>query len=179
LDKIRVTEWTPPEQPLSATQLLASQTVQNAPILPSWVSYLEEPPDIQHFRRIQITGSTFVFGPMLKIFEQQQQLRPYYRFTSVDGVRYAVDGQKRMYASAVRELPSLAFLGPKEWLRYWGSAALMYTHGMGLVMSPVNAINDVGNPFYAAKDIPPKAVSPALEHEPRIYFGEGPGTTTS
>ncbi|MBI3694751.1 MAG: UPF0182 family protein [Acidobacteria bacterium] len=173
LDKIQVQEWTPPEQPLPAGRLLASRTVQNAPILPSWVTYLEEPPDIQHYRRIQITGSTYVFGPMLKIFQQQQQLRPYYRFTSVDGVRYEVDGQKRMYVSAVRELPSLAFLGAKEWLRYWGSAALMYTHGMGLVMSPVNEINEVGNPLYAVYDIPPKATSPALEHEPRIYFGEG------
>lgn len=173
LDKVQVREWTPPEKPLETAQLLASRTLQNAPILPSWVSYLEEPPDIQHLRRIQLSGTTFVFGPMLDVFRQQQQLRPYYRFTSVDGVRYQVDGQKRMYASAVRELPSLAFLGPKEWLRYWGSAALMYTHGMGLVMSPVNEINEVGNPHFAVSDIPPKTANAELEHEPRIYFGEG------
>jgi uncharacterized protein len=173
LDKVQVQEWDPPAEPLPVSRLLASRTLQNAPILPSWVSYLEEPPDIQHYRRLQVSGTTFVFGPMLTIFQQQQQLRPYYRFTSVDGVRYEVDGQKRMYVSAVRELPSLAFQGPKEWLRYWGSAALMYTHGMGLVMSPVNEISEVGNPVYAVRDIPPQAISPALNHEPRIYFGEG------
>jgi uncharacterized membrane protein (UPF0182 family) len=173
LDNVQVQEWNPPERALPAGRLLASPTVQNAPILPGWVSYVEEPPDIQHFRRIEITGSTYVFGPMLKIFQQQQQLRPYYRFTSVDGVRYEVDGRKQMFVSAVRELPSLAFLGPKEWLRYWGSAALMYTHGMGLVMSPANQINEMGNPLYAVSDVPPRTVHPAFEHEPRIYFGEG------
>ncbi|HUQ94048.1 MAG TPA: UPF0182 family protein [Bryobacteraceae bacterium] len=173
LDKVQFQEWIPPDKPLTPSQLLASRTVQNAPILPGWVSYLEAPPDIQHYRRLKISGSTFVFGPMLKIFEQQQQLRPYYKFTSVDGVRYQVDGEKRLYVSAVRELPSLAFAGPKEWLRNWGSAALMYTHGMGLVMSPVNQINEVGNPLYAVRDIPPRTTHSELEHEPRIYFSEG------
>jgi uncharacterized membrane protein (UPF0182 family) len=91
----------------------------------------------------------------------------------VDGVRYTVNGQKKMFVSAVRELPSLAFLGPKEWLRYWGSAALMFTHGYGLVMSPVNQVDELGNPLYVSSEIPPKVTDPAFEYEPRIYFGEG------
>ncbi|MCZ6879027.1 MAG: UPF0182 family protein [Acidobacteria bacterium] len=173
LENMRTVDWRPPEKPLSAAELMASKTVRNAPILPTWVSYLEEPPDIQHYERVQAGDTTLVYGPILQIYEQEQQLRPYYKFLSVDGVRYNVNGQKRMYVSAVRELPSLAFVGPQEWLRYWGSAALMFTHGFGLVMSPVNEITEAGSPVYAIKDIPPTTSDPSFEVEPRIYIGEG------
>ncbi len=125
LNAVEVHEWIPPEQPLSTAALLSSQTIQNAPLVAPWVSYLEEPPDIQHLERMAVSKSTMVFGPLLQTYQQQQQLRPYYKFLSVDGVRYAIDGQKRMFASAVRELPSLALVGQQEWLKYWGSAALL------------------------------------------------------
>ena len=173
LNAVEVHEWIPPEQPLSTAALLSSQTIQNAPLVAPWVSYLEEPPDIQHLERIAVSKSTMVFGPLLQTYQQQQQLRPYYKFLSVDGVRYAIDGQKRMFGSAVRELPSLALVGQQEWLKYWGSAALLFTHGMGLVMSPVNEVDEVGSPTYAVKEVPPRVTHEELEHEPRIYFGEG------
>ena len=173
LDKIEVHEWKIPDVPRKPEALLASKTLQNAPYIPSWVSYLEEPPDLHHFERMKISKSKMVYGPMLQIYQQQQQLRPYYDFLSVDGVRYTVDGSKRMYVSSVRELPSLAFVGRQEWLKYWGSAALLFTHGMGLVMSPVNSIDEMGSPEYVVKDIPPQTIHPEFEHEPRIYFGEG------
>ena len=173
LGSVEVHEWIPPDRPLSPDALLASQTVQNAPFLPTWATSLEEPPDAHHYERFQASESTLVFGPMLQIYDQQQQLRPYYDFLSVDGVRYTVDGQKQMFASAVRELPSLALVGEKEWLKTWGSAALLYTHGMGLVMSPANRIDEVGSPHYVAQDVPPRVTHPVFEHEPRIYFGEG------
>jgi len=159
--------------PLHPERLLASRTVRNAPLLPGWVSSLEEPPDVQHFERVRASESTMVYGPVLQVFEQEQQLRPYYHFISVDNVRYRVDGEKRMFVSAVRELPTIGFAGPREWLRHWGSAALMLTHGLGLVMSPVNELKPEGGPEYAVSDIPPKASHPELEAEPRIYFGEG------
>ena len=173
LEGVRTIPWILPEEPLTAEELLASRTVQNAPVLPGWVSHLEEPPDVQHFERIQATESTLVYGPMLQIYEQEQQLRPYYEFISVDAVRYTVGGERRMYVSAVRELPSVAFSGAQEWLRYWGSAALMYTHGMGLVMSPVNELDPEGSPVYSVRDVPPTASDPMFDVEPRVYFGEG------
>jgi uncharacterized membrane protein (UPF0182 family) len=173
LDEIKTVDWRPPEEPVSVEQILESKTIQNAPILPTWVSRLEEPPDLQHFERVQAAGDTLVYGPVLQLYEQEQQLRPYYQFISVDGVRYTIDGEKRMYASAVRELPSLGMRGPKAWLRHWGSAALMYTHGLGLVMSPANQINDEGSPKYVLHSVPPVAERPEFEAEPRIYFGEG------
>jgi uncharacterized membrane protein (UPF0182 family) len=173
LDRVEVHEWNPPAEPVSVEGLLSSRTVQRAPVLPSWVSWLEEPPDRHHFERIKTTGSTLVFGPLLQTYQQSQQLRPYYDFLSVDGVRYTIDGEKRMFASAVRELPSLALVGPKEWLKYWGSAALLFTHGMGLVMSPVDEVDPTGAPTYAVDNVPPRVSHRALAHEPRIYFGEG------
>ena len=172
LADIRTIPWSPPATGHTAQTILSSVTVQNAPILPGWVSHLENPPDIQHFERVEAAASTMVYGPMLQVFEQEQQLRSYYKFLSVDAVRYRVDGQKRMYVSAVRELPSRAFVGPQEWLRYWGSAALMYTHGLGLVMSPANQIDAEGSPLYAVRDIPPRTETPQFAVEPRIYFGE-------
>jgi hypothetical protein len=173
LDAVKPVPWHLPNQPMPTRDLLASKTLQHAPVLPSWVSTLESPPDVQHLERLSLSDSLIVYGPMLQVFNQQQSLRPYYQFTGVDAVRYTVDGEKQMFVSAVRELPSLAFLGPKEWLRYWGSAALMYTHGYGLVMSPVNRVDEVGNPTYVSHSVPPTVAHPAFEHEPRIYFGEG------
>jgi uncharacterized membrane protein (UPF0182 family) len=174
LDKVTTVDWTPPAAKLTAAEISSSATVQNAPILPSWVSRMEAPPDVQHLRRIDLAESLVVYGPMLDVFKQEQALRPYYDILNVDGVRYEIDGQKRMFVSAVRELPSLAFLGPKEWLRYWGSAALMYTHGFGLIMSPVNQVDREGRPVYSVSDIPPKATTPRLSvAEPRVYYGEG------
>jgi len=173
LTEIETVDWRPPQTPLQAERLLASRTVRNAPLLPGWVSSLEEPPDVQHFERVRVSESTMVYGPMLQVFEQEQQLRPYYHFISVDNVRYRVDGEKRMFVSAVRELPTIGFAGPREWLRHWGSAALMLTHGLGLVMSPVNELKPEGGPEYVVSNIPPKATHAAFEAEPRIYFGEG------
>jgi len=173
LDHIETYEWNLPQTPAPTETLLKSKTLQNVPYLPTWVTYLEEPPDLHHYERIEVSDSTMVFGPMLQIYQQQQQLRPYYDFFSVDGVRYNINGQKRMFVSAVRELPSVAFIGKQEWLKYWGSAALLLTHGLGIVMSPANRIDEMGSPEYVIKDVPPQVTYPELEHEPRIYFGEG------
>ena len=172
LDSIETVHWTPPAEPLKINEMMSSKTVHRAPILPTWVSSLEEPPDIQHYERVMATGSKKIYGPTLDIFNQEQQLRPYYKLLSVDPVRYEINGDKRMYASAVRELPSLAFVGPKAWLRYWGSAALFLTHGMGLVMSPVDEVNAEGGVVYASEEVPPRVAHPDFEHEPRIYVGE-------
>lgn len=174
LDRVETLDWRPPDARLTAAEINGSETVRNAPILPSWVSRLEEPPDVQHLRRITLAEDLTVYGPMLDLFRQEQALRPYYDVLNVDGVRYMVDGRKQMYVSAVRELPSRAFLGPKEWLRYWGSAALMYTHGYGLVMSPVNQVDEEGRPQYAVYDIPARTPHAQFRTpEPRIYYGEG------
>jgi uncharacterized membrane protein (UPF0182 family) len=49
---------------------------------------------------------------------------------------------------------------------------ITYTHGVGLVMVPVNEVGQGGQPNLLVKDLPPTSASgaPAIT-EPRIYFG--------
>lgn len=175
LENVTVVEWDPPVDELGAETMLASRTLQNAPILPGYVSYVESrSPDLQQAERFEITGTTMLYGPVLEIYQQKQQLRPYYSFLDVDAVRYEVEGERRMFVSAVREIASEKVVGPQEWLQRWGTATLLYTHGMGLVISPADRVSDAGEPEYAMRGVPPASAEPAFAAaEPRIYYGEG------
>jgi uncharacterized protein len=165
-----------PGDPLpTAAQLLASPTLQNAPLWPGFASYLERWIDRQHSQRIlQTQGSTMVYGPTLELFQQQQKLRTYYNFINVDSVRYTVGGEKKMFVSAVRETP---LYEPVPWLAYWGQRFMLFTHGYGLVMAPAAGITTEGEPVYTSWDIPPKVTYPETAvAEPRVYYGEGAAT---
>jgi uncharacterized membrane protein (UPF0182 family) len=62
------------------------------------------------------------------------------------------------------ELPSTA--------KTWINQRLMYTHGYGVVVSPVNEIAEEGFPKFFIKDIPPRFSSDLKVKRPEIYFGE-------
>ena len=49
---------------------------------------------------------------------------------------------------------------------------LVYTHGFGLVMSPVNEADPRGMPKFIIGDVPPKTTTDLETEQPRIYFGE-------
>ena len=49
---------------------------------------------------------------------------------------------------------------------------LVYTHGYGIVMSPVNESDTRGLPDFIIKDIPPDSSTRSSINEPAIYFGE-------
>ena len=52
---------------------------------------------------------------------------------------------------------------------------MVYTHGFGVVMSPVNKVTEQGLPDYFIQDIPPvySVDEPGLEiSKPQIYYGE-------
>ena len=156
-------------------KLLASPTLRNAPLWPTYVSYLERLIDSQHAQRIlQTKGDNMVYGPMLEILQQQQKLRTYYDFLSVDPVRYTVQDEKRIFASAVREIP---LLNPEPWLAWWGQRFMLFTHGHGLVMAPVAEVNAEGEPVYISGEIPvqTKWEEVSATH-PQIYYGEGAET---
>ena len=110
---------------------------------------------------------------LLAVFNQIQSLRPYYHFNDVDVDRYAGNGQYRQVTLAVRELePGL--LNPDS--RTWVNLHLLYTHGYGLVMNPVNDVTREGLPDLWVRDIPPQN-SPQSKvqlavTQPGIYFGE-------
>ncbi len=107
--------------------------------------------------------------PLLLAYQQLQGLRPYYVFGDVDIDRYRIGGVQRQVMLAARELDPTR-LTPQA--RTWVNEHLIYTHGYGLVMSPVNRASEEGMPEFFLKDIPPSVVSDLAIVQPQIYFGE-------
>ncbi len=110
------------------------------------------------------------YRPLGQVYNQLQQFRRYYRFGDVDIDRYTIDGNYRQVMLSARELDQRDL---PERAQTWVNRRLQYTHGYGLVMSPVNETTPQGLPVFMVKDIPPKA--PAVEMKitrPEIYFGE-------
>jgi len=108
--------------------------------------------------------------PLGEAYKQIQTIRFYYKFNDIDVDRYVLDGKKRQVMIAARELDvdSLPFNS-----RSWINVHFRYTHGIGVVVSPVNEIMENGMPRLFVKDIPPVSSYPELSiDEPRIYFGE-------
>jgi uncharacterized membrane protein (UPF0182 family) len=56
--------------------------------------------------------------------------------------------------------------------RTWVNQRLQFTHGFGVVMSPVTELEGEGLPRFFVKDIPPQSPVGLELSEPRIYFGE-------
>jgi len=102
-------------------------------------------------------------------YQEIQGLRTYYRFNGVDIDRYHVGGEYRQVSLAVRELEQTLL---QEKSRTWVNLHLLYTHGYGLCMSPVNAVTGSGMPELWMRDIPPQATVPVAVPNPAVYFGE-------
>jgi uncharacterized membrane protein (UPF0182 family) len=107
--------------------------------------------------------------PLLRTYRQIQTMRLYYDFNNVDVDRYLINGQYRQVMLAARELvvnqlPSQA--------NTWVNRHLIYTHGYGLALSPVNEVTSEGLPRLFIKDLPP-SFEPDLKIErPELYYGE-------
>ncbi len=107
------------------------------------------------------------YRPVLDVYRQLQQIRTYYFIKDVDVDRYYIDGNYTEVLISARELSTdLLPLRAKTWV----NEHLVYTHGYGVVMSPVNAISREGLPEFIVKDIPPRGK--VKIDEPRIYYGE-------
>lgn len=107
--------------------------------------------------------------PLLDTYRQLQLIRLYYAFHDVDVDRYELAGGRRQVMLAAREIaPSL--LPPNA--RTWVNQRLQFTHGFGVVMSPVTEVEGEGLPRFFVKDIPPRSPVDLALSEPRIYFGE-------
>ncbi|RKL63459.1 UPF0182 family protein [Thermoanaerobacteraceae bacterium SP2] len=110
------------------------------------------------------------YRPLQQTYNQLQRIRYYYNFDQIDVDRYTVNGEIRQVMLAARELDQSRL---DERARTWVNRRLQYTHGYGIVMSPVNTITAEGLPNFFIKDIPPVSGDPVLKvDEPRIYFGE-------
>jgi hypothetical protein len=144
--------------------------------------------------------------PLLETNRQLQQIRPYYRFPDADIDRYTLKADVSPQSSATSPEPSpdpsdtatnasteqqQVLIAPRE-LDYsavpqeaqtWVNRHLIYTHGYGFTLSPVNTVGAGGLPEYFVKDITGgesgalTTSSPAIRAsipigQPRIYYGE-------
>lgn len=107
--------------------------------------------------------------PLRSTYRQLQELRPYYSFVNVDIDRYLIDGEYRQVMLSGREMDQNKLAGQA---RTWINQTLKYTHGYGIVMSPVNRVTTEGLPYFYIKDIPPKTNVNIELTNPRIYYGE-------
>lgn len=111
--------------------------------------------------------------PLLQIYNQIQAIRLYYEFNHVTMDRYMVDGVYKQMFIAPREL-NIEKLDPKA--RTWINEHLKYTHGYGIVASPVNEVESEGLPVLYYKNIPPTTNTDLKLTRPEIYFGEKTGS---
>lgn len=107
--------------------------------------------------------------PLKTTYQNLQQLRSYYIFDDVDVDRYTINGKYRQVMLAAREMDPTQ-LPPQA--QTWINQKLMYTHGYGVVASPVNEIAQEGFPNFFIKDIPPRSSTDLVVKRPEIYFGE-------
>ncbi|MCT7949241.1 UPF0182 family protein [Ancylothrix sp. C2] len=133
--------------------------------------------------------------PLLETNRQLQQIRLYYKFPNADIDRYTLKTdpknknnpnptEKQQVILAARELDYTAL--PAE-ANTWLNKHLVYTHGYGFTMSPVNTVAPGGLPDYFVKNIGEdnnsqtpttlQTSSPRIREsipigKPRIYYGE-------
>ena len=106
-------------------------------------------------------------APLLSTYSQLQEIRTYYKFIDVDNDRYNINGEHRQVMLSGRELSYRALPA-----RTWINEHLIYTHGYGAVLGPVNRISPEGLPEFFIKDIPPVSSGEIKITRPEIYYGE-------
>jgi uncharacterized membrane protein (UPF0182 family) len=107
--------------------------------------------------------------PLLQTYRQIQSIRLYYDFNNVDVDRYLIDNQLRQVTLAARELVVSQL--PAQ-ANTWVNRHLIYTHGYGLALSPVNEVTEEGLPHLLIKDLPPSFDADLKVERPELYYGE-------
>ena len=101
---------------------------------------------------------------------QIQEIRTYYDFPDIDIDRYDIDGTTREVMLAARELNVDKL---PESSRNWINEKLIYTHGYGITMNPVNGFTAEGLPTLILSNMPVQSTVRGLTvTRPEIYFGE-------
>ncbi len=125
------------------------------------------PDDIANNRATLDNVRLWDHQPLLDTFGQIQVIRTYYDFVSVDNDRYRLEGNLRQVMLSVRELNS-AMLPNRTWV----NERLVFTHGYGLTLGPVNQVTTEGLPVLFIRDLPPVTSTDLEVDEPSIYYGE-------
>ena len=132
--------------------------------------------------------------PLLETNRQLQQIRPYYRFFDADIDRYNLIKSPEPAPTQPRLSTQQVLISARELdfdavpadAQTWVNEHLVYTHGYGFTLSPVNRVAPGGLPDYFVKDIGGNPDAPGEQlttssaairasipiGEPRIYFGE-------
>jgi len=101
---------------------------------------------------------------------QIQEIRTYYDFPDIDIDRYEIDGTNRQVMLATRELNVEKL---PESSRNWINEKLIYTHGYGITMNPVNGFTPEGLPTLILSNMPVQSTVRSLTvTRPEVYFGE-------
>ena len=101
---------------------------------------------------------------------QIQEIRTYYDFPDIDIDRYQIDGTTRQVMLATRELNVDKL---PESSRNWINEKLIYTHGYGITMNPVNGFTPEGLPTLLLSNMPVQSTVRGLTvTRPEVYFGE-------
>lgn len=128
----------------------------------AWRDILDNPATIENIR---INDAR----PLQQTYNQIQGIRLYYQFTDIDLDRYYIGDDYRQVFISARELnPDNLSDQAKTWI----NEHLKYTHGYGIVMSPVNEVTEEGQPKLWIKNIPPISETELVVKQPEIYFGE-------
>ncbi|HIK45382.1 MAG TPA: UPF0182 family protein [Leptolyngbyaceae cyanobacterium M65_K2018_010] len=117
--------------------------------------------------------------PLLESNRQLQQIRLYYEFKDADFDRYNILNQerrseRRQVMISARELN---YERVPEIAKTWVNEHLVYTHGFGFTMSPVNTAGPDGLPTYFVRGIDNIPSREEVRQsipigDPRLYFGE-------
>ncbi|MCJ7816597.1 MAG: UPF0182 family protein, partial [Candidatus Aenigmarchaeota archaeon] len=106
--------------------------------------------------------------PLSKTYQQLQLFRTYYEFPDIDIDRYQFDGVYKQVMLSTREM-NTGNLASNA--RTWVNTHLVFTHGYGIVMNPVDRVSSEGLPEFFVKDIPPKSDYIKVTR-PEIYYGQ-------
>ena len=103
-------------------------------------------------------------------YQQVQALRNYYSFSQIGEDRYVIDGKLTPVNVGVRELNSVGLQNPT-----WVNTHLQFTHGLGIVVSPSNEVQQqTGQPNFDVGNVPPVSSGgfpTVTKPGPGIYFG--------
>jgi uncharacterized protein len=100
---------------------------------------------------------------------QIQEIRTYYDFPDVDVDRYRINGEMRQVMIASREMDINKL---PDQSRNWINERLVYTHGYGITMNPVNEFTGEGRPRFLISNMPLEYGSDIRVSRPEIYFGQ-------
>jgi uncharacterized membrane protein (UPF0182 family) len=106
--------------------------------------------------------------PLKDTYGQLQEIRLYYEFNDVDVDRYHINGDFVELMLSGREMDTSKL---DQTAQNWINEHLYYTHGYGVVVSPVNTATKQGLPELLVKDLPPSSQYFTID-QPEIYFGE-------